>query len=253
MNVRLLTWNMGYLKQKKEIRSQVWDYLDNKLCPDIALLQEAVPPENRYSSNNKVFLKVEERDKWSSGIISKTFRLITLDLVTMINMPKKFRYSVVAADISQENSSILGKNVKLTAISIYNNINELWGATGNLHIILSYLTPLLLNKFGKREFIIGGDLNTSLQWENQNRKWRGMSQKILFGRIKDFDLINCTEKLCGQHVQTYRDKRSDVHWQNDYLFVSTGLERYLVSCDVVDNPEVQKLSDHYPLVLEIAF
>ncbi len=244
---------MGYLKQKKEIRNKAWDYLDNKLCPDIALLQEAVPPENRYSSDNQIFLKVEERDKWSSGIISKTFHLEYLDLVTMLNMPKEFRYSVVAAEILLENNAIVGKNVKLTVISIYNNIHKLRGATGNLHIILSYLTPLLLNKFGKREFIIGGDLNTSLQWENQNRRWRGMSQKILFGRIEDFELINCTNKFHGRHIQTYRDKRSEVPWQNDYIFVSKVLEGRLISCDVVDNPEVNKLSDHNPLILEIAF
>jgi len=221
------------------------------LCPDVALLQEALPPENQYSSDNQIFLKVEEKDKWSSGIISKTFHLIVLDLVTMLGMPKEFKYSVVAADILLENNVILEKGMKLTVISIYNNIHKLRGATGNLHITLPYLTPLLLNKFGKREFIIGGDLNTSLQWEKQNRRWRGMSQKILFGRIEDFDLINCTYKFHGSHIQTYRDKRSDVPWPNDYIFVSKGLEGRLVSCDVVDNPEVHKLSDHNPLCLEL--
>ena len=80
--MKLVTWNMDYWKHSEEERNQAWDLLDSEISPDIALLQEAVPPENRYKSHNQVFLKVEGKNKWSSGIISRTFHLAGLDLVS---------------------------------------------------------------------------------------------------------------------------------------------------------------------------
>jgi len=44
MRVTLVSWNMDHWKTNKAHRREAWDYLLGDLAPDVALLQEAVPP-----------------------------------------------------------------------------------------------------------------------------------------------------------------------------------------------------------------
>lgn len=236
---------MDYWKHNREDRVQAWEYLDKIISPDIALLQEALPPKDRYKDDNIVFPKVEGKFKWACCIVSKKYALHQVDF------ERKFKYSLIAADVILSDEKHNLNTALFTVVSMYSAIDE-WGfSTPNLHIILSDLTPMLLNKFGKREIILAGDFNTSLQWEEKGKRWPGLSQEILFGRIKDFGLINCTENFWGEHKQTYRHSRSQYPWQNDYIFVTKGLEISLKACYVVDNPDVHKLSDHNPVVVEL--
>jgi hypothetical protein len=51
-----------------------------------------------------------------------------------------------------------------------------WGfSTPNLHVMLSDLTPILLDKLGKREVILAGDFNMSSQWEEGRKRWPNLS------------------------------------------------------------------------------
>lgn len=245
MNLKIVTWNMDYWKHKKEDRNRAWEYLDKNIDPDIALLQEAIPPKDRYNDDNIVFPQVDDKYKWACCIVSKICSLRQVDF------PRKFRYSLIAADVilSEEKHNL--NTTLFTVISMYSPIDE-WGfSTPNLHVMLSDLTPMFLNKLGNREIILAGDFNTSLQWEEREKRWPGLSQELLFNRIKDFGLINCTEKFWGGYKQTYRHSKSRYPWQNDYIFVTRGLEDSLKACYVVDNPDVHKLSDHNPVTIEL--
>lgn len=236
---------MDYWKHKKEDRTRAWEYLDKDIDPDIALLQEALPPKGQYNDNNVVFPEVDDKYKWASCIVSGRCAIHEVDF------NRKFQYSLIAADLKLPSEKFGAGDKVLTVVSMYVPIDE-WGfSTPNLHIMLSDLTPLLLNKLGEREVILAGDFNTSPQWEEGGKRWPGLSQDILFRRIEDFGLINCTEKFWAEHRQTYRHSRSQYPWQNDYIFVTKGLEDSLQYCYVVDNPEVHKLSDHNPVVIEL--
>ncbi|MDH5768541.1 MAG: endonuclease/exonuclease/phosphatase family protein [Nitrospirota bacterium] len=245
MNLKIVTWNMDYWKHKKEDRARAWEYLNKYIDPDIALLQEALPPENRYNDENIVFPQVDDKYKWACSIVSRKY------VLRQVDFERKFKYSLIAADVDLPSKKFSSDNKELTVVSMYVPIDK-WGfSTPNLHIMLSDLTPLLLDKLGEREVIIAGDFNTSPQWEEGGKRWRGLSQEILFRRIKNFGLINCTKKFWGEHRQTYRHSRSQYPWQNDYIFATKGLEDSLKTCYVVDNPEVHKLSDHNPVVIEL--
>lgn len=238
---------MDYWKHNKEDRAGAWEYLDKNIEPDIALFQEALPPKGIYNDDNIVFPEVDDRYKWASCIVSKRYVIHEFDF------ERKFQYSLIAADVNIPSEKFGHDNKVLTAVSMYVPIDK-WGfSTPNLHIMLSDLTPLLLNKMGKREVILAGDFNTSPQWEEGGKQWLGLSQEILFARIEDFGLINCTKKFWGEHKQTYRHSRSQYPWQNDYIFVTKGLEDSLKDCYVIDNPDVHKLSDHNPLGIELEF
>lgn len=43
MKVKIATWNMDCWKRETEIRKKAWEYLDQEIAPNIALVQEAVP------------------------------------------------------------------------------------------------------------------------------------------------------------------------------------------------------------------
>jgi len=65
-------------------------------------------------------------------------------------------------------------------------------------------------------------------------------------------LIDCF-KLSNKKfpVQTLRHHISKVNWQNDYFFISKLISKKLINCEVVDNDEVRKFSDHNPEVVTL--
>jgi len=96
--------------------------------------------------------------------------------------------------------------------------------------------------------MLGGDLNASLQWDEQQP---GESHRILFERIKNFGLSDCVQQFHPEFVQTWRHEGVSKPWQLDYLFISKNAVDQLVSCTVVDDPRVHGLSDHNPIVADL--
>ena len=52
---------MDYWKHNKEDRARAWEYLDKDIDPDLALLQEALPPTGRYNPDNIIFPEVDDK------------------------------------------------------------------------------------------------------------------------------------------------------------------------------------------------
>ena len=118
-----------------------------------------------------------------------------------------------------------------------------------MHHLLSDLTTIL-NHHGKRNIVLGGDFNVSEQFD-EKYKGKYPSHKIVFDRLEDFGLVNCTKKFYEHHVQTHIHSKSDYPWQNDYLFVSENIIAKVIKCDVVDKKEILDLSDHFPVTIEL--
>ncbi len=123
-------------------------------------------------------------------------------------------------------------------------------AIPNLHRMVSDLTGLLNGHIGgRRNIILGGDLNASTQLDPRQGN---RSHELLFARIADFGLEDA-HTLSGHegHVQTLRHRNSMVPWQNDYLFLSTGLAGGLKGYQVIDTEDVRKFSDHNIVVIDV--
>jgi exodeoxyribonuclease-3 len=246
MRIKIATWNMGHW-QHSEKAKQAWDYLDKTIAPDIALVQEAVPISEQMgfiglnTTNQKSLISTERiiwqeiggNRKWGSGVLTKSFPL------REVRFQNSYPGSVIAGEI------MLPDVTTLTSISLYGMIDQHGYSTTTLHRILSDLNPLLRGKMGKRQIVLGGDFNASLQWDEVQGD---SSHKIFFERLHDFDLVDCLEKFHSGRLQTLRHGKSDVPWQNDYIFASTELIGSLISCDVVNEPAVHELSDHNPVV-----
>jgi len=233
MMVKIVTWNMCYWQHRVDF-SDSWSCLLEEISPDIALVQESVPPSTPSVLSNFVWDEIGRNRKWGSGIFSKY-------PVERVEFDNTYPGAVVAGEINLPN------NAKLTAVSIHVLLEDGYSIIP-LHRIFSDLTLLLEGKRGKRDIILGGDFNASVQFD---KRQRSESHRIFFDRVKNFGLVDCLEKFHNQPVQTYRHSKGDEPWQLDYLFLSRRLEDGLEKCYVVRDPDVLKLSDHNPVVAHL--
>lgn len=235
VNLTVLTWNMDHWKRTNEQRNTAWKYLTENISFDVALLQECVPPHEINDLNNVIYREIGGRRNWGSAIV-------TLNLpVRELELKNSYPGALVAAEVTLPDDTVI------TAISLYGMIDSDGYATLTIHRMLSDLTPLLHKERSKRLFVIGGDLNVSLQWDEQYNN-RDPAHKIVFDRLEDLGLINCTYQYYQGHIQTNRHPRSSVPWQNDYIFASKKISNKLVSCHVIENEIIREASDHNPVV-----
>lgn len=72
----------------------------------------------------------------------------------------------------------------------------------------------------------------------------------MFERIENYGLVNATQKVYGGHKQTYR-KKGARPFQMDYFFISSKLAPAMSDCKVLYNKDIEKLSDHKPILLKL--
>lgn len=219
--MKFCTWNMR--RNKKS-----WEWLVNGLDPDIALLQESTPPHHLSSSNHFIWKLIGDTRRWGSGVYVKNLPVKGIPL-------KTFGGWVTAAEVR------LNNNIDLTVISLHAQIVDGYSIT-TLHHILSDLTPLI---DGAENILLGGDFNAGLLWDAMQKY---PTHKIMFQRVEAFGLTNCHRLFHETEERTFRNK-SDKDWHIDHLFISTGLAKRVKSCDILENEETRRLSDHNPTVM----
>lgn len=260
MRLRIATWNMNFWQTRASQESS-WRFLDEVVSPDLALLQECVPPPDR---RRVVYREggISESRRWGSAVVSYRHELEPIAEV-------KSRYgqgSLSLLDTHPGSVAVALVRVPsadpVVVVSVYGVIDEGYAIT-TVHRILSDLTPLIDSPYGRR-VVIGGDLNCSTQLRPPHRA----RHANLFERVRGLGLVDLLEQTrdqreplrdcicddapsCG-HVQTHRHRQSRVPWQDDYLFASRELAAQLVSCRPVDagDPDPWELSDHCPVVAE---
>lgn len=145
----------------------------------------------------------------------------------------------------------------ITCVSIYGFMDELSDAS--VHRSLSDMSPIFTDPDFNRYVLVGGDLNTSTQWERDDLRRRDQN---LLERFEAYGLVDClakklsTEPLDGctcalgescRHSWTRFDPKHS-KLQVDYLFASDALARKLHSCEALSPPEWTDCSDHSPII-----
>lgn len=246
--MKVMTWNMAYWSHKKLLDSS-WRYF-TQLGADVLLFQEAHKPT--FIKNNQNFIwhpagVSNGRKSWGAGIYSGAYSLTEEPEASIPEWNRNGHKELCVI----ANTNI--NNTLFTFISLYGRMDKI-GYIGysipNLHRIISDLTGILKGHMsGKRNIILAGDLNASLQFDQQ---FGGQSHRIFFERLKDLGLENCYELTGNKNfVQTLRYPKSNIPWQNDYFFISKSLSKHFVKCDVIDSPEIRKYSDHNPVMLSL--
>lgn len=236
--MKIVTWNMDFWKRDLNQRKLGWEYLWGKIDPDIAILQEIVPTEECYEKFYVIYHELDEKRKWGTAIVSKH------RIRREINFNNSYPGSsgLIVAEIKLSDSFIL------TVVNIYGLIDPEGYATTTMHHILSDLTTTI-HKTSGRNIILGGDFNVSEQWDIKYKNQHPM-HKLVFNRLENFGLINCTKRFFNTHVQTHKHSRSSFEWQNDYIFISEKMVDKVTDCEVINNSQITDLSDHFPVLVD---
>ena len=239
--LRIATWNMAYWQHKSQVE-EAWDFYLNDINADFYLFQEAKPLDNLLQdTKHLIWEPIGGHRNWGSGIYSKQYEINKEEIDTA------FKGAVVIGNTSVE-------NISLTLVSIYGLMENRGPTKGysisNLHRMLSDLTGIfngLVN--GRRNVILGGDLNASLQFDEIQRN---NSHRIFFDRLEDFKLDN-VYKLSNneEFVQTLRHSKSNKPWQNDYFFISRKLSKGYKKYEIMDNENIRRFSDHNILIIQL--
>ena len=223
----MASWNMGHWRYKLR---NTWEYLQNIIDADVALVQEAQPEE--LGIKNIVWKPIGKTRPWGSGVFSKSFELME------VNFKNCFPGAISIADVK------LSDTYLLTCISIYGLLDEFGSSLPNLHKMLSDITYLLNGKLGKKNIVIGGDFNASLLHDSIRGK---QSSQIFFQRLQDFGFIDGLKLFNESPVQTLRHNLSSKPWQIDNIFVSENLSKSILSVRVINCSEIIEYSDHNPI------
>lgn len=217
-----------------------WRYLVGEIAPDLAFLQEAHPPAE-YADMSLVYQRIPTGNyRWGSAIYSSripvTERIVTGHegwvVAGEMRLPNGTDVVVVSIHGSMVSSPKMG--------DVFPNLDNLFRRD---------LTPLLEN----REFILGGDLNASrLIYKNYPRAYPTDAHGEFFDWIESHGFVNCHKMFHDTEEQTVFTPKTKTPYQDDYLFVSQGLSPFVTSCYVLKNSETLELSDHIPVVLELA-
>jgi len=210
MKIRIATWNMSYWQHKKDFEES-WNYFLNEIDADI-FFQEARSSEKiKDDKKHLVWNEIGGNRDWGSGIYSKKYALSEEIIET------NFKGVFIIANTK------IGNKI-LTLISLYGLMTNTYSIT-NLHRMLSDLTGVLNDHVGgKRNIILGGGLNASIQCDQRQGN---NSHKIFFDRVADFGLVNCFKPFYKDYVQTLRHDKSDFPWQNDYFFYKPIIVRVI--------------------------
>ena len=237
--MKVATWNIPY-SFRTSSHEDAWQYMLSEIPADYYLVQEVQPPEWVLEECEVVWNEIGGTRDWGSGIVSRNQSLqeITLD--------SEFQGAFTTAE-SQYSSDL-----DVTLVSFYGLFEYIEGTQytiPNLHRMLSDLTGLLEGKtHGNRNIILGGDLNASIQFDNQ---FDIDTHRIFFERLEAFGLNNCLDQFYDDYAETYRDPRSKTDWQMDYIFVNSLLNNHLVDCEVLENEKIREYSDHNPVVITL--
>jgi len=130
-------------------------------------------------------------------------------------------------------------------INVHGEVKKHYYVTDTLHTIVNDLLPLMSRN---ARLLLGGDLNVSLLYGERTRNPR--HQAFLERLTHEYALVNCTARYFAVEPRTIRGRgqRQIAPYQDDYLFASPRLASRLVRVEVLDNPEVQKVSDHNPVI-----
>lgn len=233
---------MGYWFHKNATK-QAWDYLEKHIAADILLVQEAMPPSKRQNEFC-VWREIGGKNKrGGSGVLTKELPITELRLER-----NDYPGALVVANVTLPDNSVL------VVVSVYGQLDRSSYSkhrysTTTLHRMVSDLTRLLdgdLQKRGRPRIIFGGDLNASPQFDDQ---YGTKTHRNFFQRLEAVDLVDCQGQFTNARPRTLRHSKSKFPWVNDYIYTSESLEDKIVKHQVIEQPEMLKLSDHNPVVV----
>jgi exonuclease III len=234
--MRIVSWNMN-AKGLTERHLDGWTFLLDELQPDIALLQETVPPADPVPGYDQVFTEAWDGHSWGSAVLS---RVGGLELV----WEHRDRGAVVLADTSLDGIGVI------SIASLHARVRD-YRVIPPLRETLDELKPQL-----RTRFILGGDLNTA---RSAADAWPGNGHREFWEEIEGTWGLHEHLPAGGRELQSYwrewqRNQPPTIgnSLQDDHVFLDAETFKYPAKCRLWDTKRVRELSDHGPVVLDVS-
>jgi len=231
--IRIATWNVAGTGKG------AWAYVVSALPADIILLQECRDPATYLPvdvyGHNSLYIRWEPNsDNRGKGIAIYTRGFL---LASIPFQPHPGWVQV--ADVTTREGNVI------RLINVHGEIKKHYYVTDTLHAMVNDLLPLMSRT---NCLLLGGDLNVSLLYGERTRNPR--HHAFLEPLTHECAFVNCTARYFAVEPRTIRGRgqRQIAPYQDDYLFASPPLANRLAGVEVLDTPEVQKVSDHNPVI-----
>jgi endonuclease/exonuclease/phosphatase family metal-dependent hydrolase len=246
---------MDHWRRSPGDREAAWSRLTNAVSPDIALLQESVPPSTLPRSG-VVYREIGRTRPWGSAVVALNPE-IELDEIWTVRTrysPQTFAVAGTYPGAVAVARATLPKEPPITLVSVYGLIDVYSQTT--LFRVIADLIPLFDSEDGER-VILAGDLNVGtdaargpeiVRYEAILRAFESLGLANLYEVVADRPAPpeNCR---CGavdcRHLTT-----REGGGQFDYLFATAPLAAAARRIVRFDDPETRLLSDHWPIAAE---
>jgi endonuclease/exonuclease/phosphatase family metal-dependent hydrolase len=128
----------------------------------------------------------------------------------------------------------------LTLINVHVQFSDIRFSTDTLHQVIDIVEPRLSDG----DVIFAGDLNVDARWDDVHGTTR---HRQVLQRLTETGLFHANSLL---PPGTYTNQKHP--YQIDHFFVSGSLRESIEDVRVIVGSRVSALSDHYPLVLDLA-
>lgn len=232
--MRIVSWNMNQPGHARSHR-EAWAFLQS-LEPDIALVQEVVIPEDVASNYDVLFVRAWNRKPWGSAILSRVGEL----------------------ELAWEDSS---RGAVLAAQTSAPSLGPVSVACVHARIIKHRVIPALRETFAalrphlRDRFIVGGDLNTAraaaLAWPMYGHAefWSEIDES---GFKEPLPLNGAERQSYWREWLENQPPTIGNSLQDDHIFVDSITAAAVTRCLIWDTRQVRGLSDHGPVVVDLA-
>ena len=252
--MRVVSWNMGYAFGYARSHDEAWRRLLYDLEPDVALVQEARPPDWVIETRSVVWRPEHSHTSRGTGVVAAGRALLGTRSVRHRWLPRLGGQVIVTeADTSAAENLLIasihdqakpvdpriidGEDVEGIKLQ---QANEIWP--------LDLIFDDLRRDAHRRRFVIGGDLNASLLLDS-NYGPRGNAE--FFERVADAGWIDCRATFYEDEQRTFFQPGKDPY-QLDHVFVDAETADHLEAFIVLTDDKYLVLSDHAPVVVDIA-
>ena len=258
--LRVATWNLNHWQQPllpTDTRREAWGHLAEAMGVQVALVQEAVPPAESPRTR-AVYAEIGGHRNWGSAVVALDPSIDIEPIRSVRSVWSKRRFIL---DASHPGSTAVARVTvpgfqPITCVSTYG----VWDGDplGSMHRVVADLLPLFDSADGAR-VILGGDLNVTQS--TRDPRYRARADALL-AAVEALGLVEvktivavppaaaadcpCAENgRCG-HMGTWKGS------ELDHLYVSPALADQVTALAVEPAAVESGLSDHVPLVLDLA-
>ena len=235
MELKVVSWNLHN-------KIDAWNYLFNEFNPHIGLLQESPQLPSDYDTNLIISKLVKQnlRNTIYTGNLKQ--QLIEID--------EQYEIGLISSKVTVK------EDLEISLISIYGNLSFAGILAPKIVESVGIYLETIRKNNSDANIIIAGDFNMDRRMDdNPTIRFVKKGQRttnIIFDRVLDFGFYDCLKKSYPDFVQTYRHYRNKKNypWQIDHMFATKKEYDSLKKIEVMLNDEIEKISDHNPIVAE---